>query len=78
MLSYYIKKYCQINIEQDQETQVFYSLIFKKSNFWGWPSAAVVKFTRCTLATWDSLVWIKGVDLHTTCEAMLWQASHIK
>ena len=38
----------------------------------GWPSGIAVKFTCSVLAAWGSLVWILGVDLHTTPQAKLW------
>ena len=38
----------------------------------------VVKYARSALAARGLLVWILGADLHTTCQAMLWQASHIQ
>ena len=44
----------------------------------GWPSGAAVKCARSALVARGPLVWILGVDLHTACKAMLWQASCIK
>ena len=41
------------------------------------PCGAMVKFARSASVAQGSLVWILGVDLHTSCQAMLWQASHI-
>ena len=43
----------------------------------GQPCGTEVKFTRSASAAWGSLVWILDVDLHTTCQTMLFQASHI-
>ena len=43
----------------------------------GWPDGAAVKFTYSAVAAWGLLVQIPGADLHTACQAMLWQASHI-
>ena len=43
----------------------------------GWPGGTAVKCARSALVAWGSLVRILGVDLCTTCQAMLWQASHI-
>ena len=37
------------------------------------PVALVVKFAHSTSAARGSQVWIPGVDLHTTHQAMLWQ-----
>ena len=37
-----------------------------------------VKFTHSALAAQGSLVQILGVYLHTACQAMLWQASHLQ
>ena len=45
---------------------------------WGRPSSAVVKFACSTSAAPDLPVRILGVNLHTACQAMLWQASHIE
>ena len=39
----------------------------------GLPSGIVVKFTPSASAAQGPQVWIPGVDLHTTYEAMLWQ-----
>ena len=49
----------------------------KKFIRWGQPSGAAVKFACSASAAWGSLVQIPGVDLHTACQAMLWQASHM-
>ena len=43
----------------------------------GQPGGEAVKFAHSALGAWDSPVWIPGVDLCTTYQAMLWQASHI-
>ena len=43
----------------------------------GRPSGTVVKFAHSTSVAPGSRVRIPGVDLHTACQAMLWQASHI-
>ena len=51
--------------------------IFKKQANWGQPVGAVVKFAYSASAAWSSPVRILGVDPHTACQAMLWQASHI-
>ena len=42
----------------------------------GQPGGTAVKFTYSTSVAWGSLVQITGMDLYTTYEAMLWQASH--
>ena len=52
-------------------------LYFKKTNNGRQPGGAVVKFACSASAAQGSLVWILAVDLHTACQAMLWQASHI-
>ena len=44
---------------------------------WGQPGGAAVKFTQSALVAWGSPVRIPGADLRITCQAMLWQASHI-
>ena len=44
---------------------------------WGQPSGVAVKFTCSTLVAQGLLAQILGVDLHTACKAMLWQAFHI-
>ena len=49
----------------------------KKSRYWGLPLGVVVKFMHSTLAAKGSPVPIPGADLHTTYQAMLWQASRI-
>ena len=41
------------------------------------PVAQWLSFTCSALVTRGSLVQIPGVDLHTACQAMLWQASHV-
>ena len=43
----------------------------------GRPRGAVFKFAPSASAARGSLVWIPDADLGTTCQAMLWQASHI-
>ena len=45
---------------------------------WGQPGGTVVKFTRSASAVQGSPVWISGADLCTACQAMLWQACHVK
>ena len=45
---------------------------FKKEINRGQLGGTVVKFTRSALAAQGSLVQILGVDLPTTCQAMLW------
>ena len=44
----------------------------------GQTGGAVFKFACSALAAQGSPIWILGVDLRTACQAMLWQASHIK
>ena len=44
----------------------------------GLPGGTVVNFAHSTSMAWGSAVRILGVDLHTTCQALLWQASHIE
>ena len=39
----------------------------------GWPSGVLVKFAHSASAAWGLPVQIPGADLHTTCQAMLWQ-----
>ena len=39
----------------------------------GWPSGIVVTFACSTSAAQGLWVWILGVDLHTACQAVLWQ-----
>ena len=46
-------------------------------NYRGRPGGAVVKRVRSASAARGSPVWIPGMDLHTTYQAMLWQESHI-
>ena len=48
-----------------------------KMMFRGWPGVAAVQFVHSALVAQDLLVWIPGVDLSTTYQAMLWQVSHI-
>ena len=43
----------------------------------GQPRGSAVKFACSVLTTWGLLVQIPGVDLRATCQAVLWQASHI-
>ena len=50
---------------------------FQKVTIRGRPSGTAVKFTHSALGAWGSPVQIPGVDLRTTCQTMLWQASHI-
>ena len=52
--------------------------IFKRAREGDQLSGTIVKFTCSALTAQGSLVWIPGVDLCTACQAMLWQASHIK
>ena len=56
----------------------FYSLkgLIRKWNV-GRPSGVAVNFACSTSVVWGSPVWIPGADLHTICQAMLWQVSHI-
>ena len=44
-----------------------------KSTMGGWPSSVVVRFVCSTLAAQGSCVQILGMDLHTVCQAMLWE-----
>ena len=48
-----------------------------KTKEWGQPSGTVVKFTCSALVAQNSPVQILRVDLCATCQAMLWQVSHI-
>ncbi|XP_058403315.1 5-phosphohydroxy-L-lysine phospho-lyase isoform X2 [Diceros bicornis minor] len=49
----------------------------KRASLRGRPCGVVVKFTHSASAARGSQVWIPGADRCTTCQAMLWQASHI-
>ena len=49
----------------------------KEHNLWGWDSGIAVKFTHSTLEARGSLVRILSVELCTTYQGTLWQASHI-
>ena len=51
----------------------FNSELLKKQLTWGWPHGVVVKFTCSASVALVSQVLIPVVDLHTTCQAMLWQ-----
>ena len=44
----------------------------------GQPSGAVVKFAHSALVAQGLPIWILGADLHTACQAVLWQASTYK
>ena len=44
----------------------------------GWPSDVVVNFVPSVLVARGSQVCIPGVDLHTACQAMLWQCPTYK
>ena len=44
----------------------------------GQPHGLVVGFTLSASVAQGSLFQILSVDLRTTCQAMLWQASHIE
>ena len=44
-----------------------------KLPLWGQPGGTVVRFSHSALAVQGLWVWILGVDLHTTHQAMLWQ-----
>ena len=48
-----------------------------KNTFRGQPGGIAVKITHSALAALGSLVQISRVDLSTTLQAMMWQASHI-
>ena len=61
-----------------QSIQAIFFLFDSQKYPWGQPSGAAVKFTHSTSVAWGSLVWIPGADLCTACQAMLWQASHVK
>ena len=50
---------------------------FKKIREVGQANGEAVNFAGSPLAAQGSLVWISGADLHTTYQAMLWQASQI-
>ena len=54
-----------------------YSKVTLKTLHGGRPGGAVVKFPCSALVAWGSLVQIPGVDLHTACQAMLWQVFYI-
>ena len=56
---------------------VFSSHYFKKSSPRSQSGGTAVKFTPSALAVQGSPVWIPSVDLRTTCQAMLWQVSHM-
>ena len=43
-----------------------------KINMRGWPGGVVVKFVCSALAAQGLQVWIPGMDLHTSYQAMLW------
>ena len=43
----------------------------------GLPGGLAVKFARSVSAAQGLPVWIPSADLHSVCQAMLWQASHI-
>ena len=45
----------------------------KTENWGGQPGGTVVKFTPSASVAWCLPVWIPGVDLRNTCQAMLWQ-----
>ena len=47
------------------------SHLILKTTSWGWPGGTAVKFVHSALAARGLLVWILGVDLHTTCQAMM-------
>ena len=53
------------------------SLGLKMRIFRGWPGGAAVKFALSASVAWGSPVRIPDVDLLITCQAMLWQVSHI-
>ena len=48
-----------------------------KKIYRGRPGGAEVKFARSALTAQGLLVRIPGVDLRTTCQAVLWEESHI-
>ena len=52
-------------------------LEFKADKFRDRPGGTAIKFTGSASVAQGSPVQIPAVDLHTTCQAMLWQASHI-
>ena len=41
------------------------------------PGGTMVKFAHSALVARGTLVQIPGADLCTSCQAMLWQVSHI-
>ena len=51
---------------------------FKESLLWSRPGVAAVQCAHSTPAAQGSPVQILGADLHMVCQAVLWQASHIK
>ena len=44
----------------------------------GLPSSVAVKFTHDASVAQGSQVQMLGAELHTTCQAVVWQASHIE
>ena len=76
----YVCRNCYSNLnffqEKGNKRKAIIIQPLKDKNWWGWPSGAVVKFAHSALAALGLPVWIPGVDLCTTWQAMLWQASH--
>ena len=48
----------------------------KRITYRGQPRGTAVKCTPSASAAQGSPLWIPGADLHTACQAMLWQASY--
>ena len=59
------------------DVQIMKKNEYKNNTLGGQPGGAVVKFTCSASVAQASPVHIPGVELHITCQAMLWQASHI-
>lgn len=59
------------------DSQSLFDCLLQRNHLVGQPGGAVVKFACSALAAQGSLGWIPGVDLYTTYQAILWQASHI-
>ena len=57
---------------------LFFPLTIKSIHFLGPAWGIVVKFVCSALAAWDQKVWIPGMDLHTACQATLWQCPTCK
>ena len=51
---------------------------FKKISLWSQSGGIVVKFACSAAAAQGSRIWILGMDLHTTQQAMLWRQPKYK